>query len=89
MHGKEEDTESVLAGPAATEKSVPRTYWEEKKMGQLANMNPGGGKVMTWVMKQLSESSQISGKVCDRTEGKKEIEGVNGVSLRGNLTIED
>lgn len=39
-------------------------------MGQLPNMNPGGEQVMTWVMKQLSESSQMSRKVWDRTERK-------------------
>lgn len=55
MSNEQEDTEAVLAGTAATEKSGPRNNWEGKK-GHLANMNPGGGKARTCGMKQLSES---------------------------------
>lgn len=42
MHNEQEDTEAVLTGTAAAEKSRPRNNWEQKK-GHLANMNPGVG----------------------------------------------
>lgn len=40
-------------------------------MGQLPNMKPDGKQVWTWVMKLLSESSQMRRKACDRAERKK------------------
>lgn len=64
-------TESVLAATVTTEKNVSRSYWEGKKMGQISNTNPDGRQIWIWVMKLLSESCQMSRKVCDRAERKK------------------
>lgn len=70
VHNEQEDTEAVLTGTAAAEKSRPRNNWDWKK-GHLANMNPGVGKTRICGMKQLSESSQMNKKIYERTEEDK------------------
>jgi len=54
VQNKQDNTEEVLAGTTATEKSGPRNNLEGKKR-HLANTNRGGGKARTYGMKQLSE----------------------------------
>lgn len=82
MHSKKEDTESVLAAIVTTEKSMPRSDWE-KKNGTVAKYESwwkaskdlGQEAVVRWVEKYVTE--------------QKEIEGVNGVSLKRKLMMED